>query len=118
MERETAIVEFFRARIDEEAAELERLESGARAQCYVRAYGDMLKANIEADRELLERYDYCVNMGGCPGNGDLDVARDEYERYVFPARIARFSDHSAHAALVANRWVPEDYAAAESAVTS
>ncbi|MGW4422539.1 hypothetical protein [Streptosporangium sp. NPDC004631] len=110
MDRETAIVEFFRARLDEEETELDRMTDGALVQGYLRVYGDRLKANIEADRELLKRYDYCVQME-CPGNEDLAWARREYEQHVFPLRIARFSDHPAHAALVASRWVPEGYAA-------
>ena len=110
MDRDTAIVEFFRARLDEEEAELDRMTGGALVQGYLRVYGDRLKANIQADRELLERYDYCVDKE-CPGNADLAWARWEYEQHVFPLRIARFSDHPAHAALVASRWVPEDYVA-------
>lgn len=90
MNRASALVEFFRARLDEGPADVE----------------------ADADRKLLERYDYCVALGGCPGNEDLDVARNEYEDHVFPLRIARFAHHPAYAALVANRWVPEDYAAA------
>ncbi|MFI7448102.1 hypothetical protein ACIBQX_11440 [Nonomuraea sp. NPDC049714] len=108
MEREAAIVEFFRARLDEEAADLDRLTSGPLVQGYLRVYGDRLKANIEADRRLLERYDYCVAME-CPGNVDLSYARREYETEVFPARIARFADHPAYATLQ-GPWVPEDYA--------
>jgi hypothetical protein len=83
MEREAAIVEFFRARLAENPD--------------------------EGDLRLLERYDYCVDME-CPGNVDLAYARWEYENEVFPARIARFADHPAYAFLAANRWVPEDYA--------
>jgi hypothetical protein len=85
MDREAAIVEFLRARLAETP------DTG--------------------DSELLERYDYCQRMY-CPGNEDLGWAMREYEDYVFPARIARFADHPAHAALVANRWVAEDYIAA------
>lgn len=110
MDRETAIVDFFRARLAEEETELAQLTGGALVQGYLRVYGDRLKANIGADRELLARYDDCVNYGGCPGNEALDVARAEYENHVFPARIARFSDHPTYAALALDgRFVPEVY---------
>jgi hypothetical protein len=116
MDRQTAIVDFFRARLDEEAAELDRMTNAPLVQGYVRVYGDRLKANIEADRELLARYDDCVNYGGCPGNEALDVARAEYENHVFPARIARFSDHPTYATLALDgRFVPEVYLAARKA---
>jgi hypothetical protein len=82
MEREAAIVEFFRTRLAE--------------------------SPDEGDLRLLERYDYCVAME-CPGNEGLSWARREYEDEVFPARIARFADHPAYATLQ-GPWVPEDYA--------
>ncbi|HEY9370037.1 hypothetical protein [Streptomyces sp.] len=109
MERATAMVEFFRARLDEEEAELARMTSGALVQGYLRVYGDRLKANVQADRALLYRYDYCVEMGGCLGNEGLDVIREEYEDLIFPARISRFGDHPAWASLAANVWVERDY---------
>jgi hypothetical protein len=115
MDRETAIVEFFIARLEEEEAELHRLTSGALVQGYLRVYGDRLKANVQADRKLLERYAYCQDYY-CPGNEDLGWAIREYEDYVFPARIARFSDHPVYVSLALNgRWVAEDYLAARDA---
>ena len=86
MDREAAIVEFFRARLAE--------------------------SPDEGDAKLLERYDYCQQMY-CPGNEDLGWAMREYEDYVFPARIARFSDHPTYATLALDGcFVPEVYLAA------
>lgn len=127
MNRETAIVEFFRARLRED----EQIARAGDDACWHIDFCDdegptyhkrfdperMLR-DVEADHKLLERYDYCVSGGGCPGNEALDAAREEYENYVFPLRIARFSDHPAYAALVASRWVYEDYASAVGTVTT
>lgn len=48
------LVTFLRARYDEEAAELERLTSGALVQGYLRVHGDRLKADIGVKRRILD----------------------------------------------------------------
>lgn len=119
MNRQEAIVEFFRTRLTDEEQRVERIkrDGGCCAGCSCGCSGlAAMEAAIEADHALLERYDYCVRMGGCPGNEDLDAARDEYEMYTFPLRIARFSDHPVYAALALDsRWVEANYVAARDA---
>ncbi len=48
---------------------------------------------VAAGRALLNRYAYCKKLGGVPGNEHLDAAVMEYEDYVFPAAVLRWSDH-------------------------
>ncbi|MFG1683509.1 hypothetical protein ACGFNP_25295 [Nonomuraea sp. NPDC049269] len=119
MHREEAIVEFFRARLTDEEQHVERIKSygGCCAGCFCGCSGlAAIEAVIEADRALLERYDYCVRMGGCPGNEDLDAALNEYEMHTFPLRIARFSDHPVYATLALDgRWIEANYVAARDA---
>lgn len=119
MNRQDAIVEFFRARLADEEQRVEQIKSygGCCAGCFCGCSGlAAIEAAVKADRALLERYDFCVMMGGCPGNEDLDAALDEYEMYTFPLRIARFSDHPVYATLALDsRWVEADYVAARDA---
>lgn len=115
MDREDAVVEFFRARLDEEQALLDEMTNRPLVQGFLRVYGDRLKASVQADRNLLERYAYCQSYY-CTGNEDLGVSIREYEDYVFPARIARFSDHPVYATLALNGcFVEADYIAARDA---
>lgn len=127
MEREEAIVEFFRARLADEEQRVEQIKSygGCCAGCSCGCAGvAAIEAAIEADRALLGRYDHCVKRyneyeGRTPcGNDDLSESMSEYETYVFPARIARFSDHPVYASLAQDArccWAEAKYVAARDA---
>lgn len=107
MNRAAATIAFFRARLDDEEAHLARPHLGSPVPG-LDVLDARVRANHDADRALLARYDYFQEMA-CPGNGHMFDLINEYEDFVFPIRINRFGDHPAWASLAANVWVERDY---------
>jgi hypothetical protein len=94
------LVKFLRARLDEDEAEA-KATADADAEFWADVKGDGTHfARHDPDRELrqvafgralLDRYAYCLEYGGVPGNEQLDP--DTFEDYVLCPFAVVYSDH-------------------------